>query len=69
MEDWKGQCHRCGNFSSSHGMSFFNVDLLCGDCLDKEEAHPKFAEAKETELAAVMRGDYNFPGIGKPADL
>jgi hypothetical protein len=39
------------------------------ECLEKEEKHPKYKEAAAAELRAVQAGNYNFPGIGKPADL
>jgi len=35
----------------------------------KERAHRQFAEAAEAEEAAVRRGDFNFRGIGLPADV
>jgi hypothetical protein len=50
-------------------MSRFNTETICIPCERKEKAHPKYAEAARVELAAVKRGDYNFPDIGKPADL
>lgn len=50
-------------------MSYFNTDECCFACLRKEQQHPDYEKAKQAELEAVMRGDRNFPGIGKPADL
>jgi hypothetical protein len=50
-------------------MSRFNVDWICGECETKEKAHPEYPRAAAAELAAVKRGEYNYPGIGKPADL
>jgi hypothetical protein len=50
-------------------MSKFNTDLLCLNCKEREEAHPKYREACEAEENAVRRGDMNFPGIGRPEDL
>ena len=50
-------------------MSRFNTDIICDPCEKLERAHPKYREAQEAELAAVKAGNYNFPGIGKPADL
>jgi hypothetical protein len=38
-------------------------------CIDKEQKHPKYAEAREAEYNAVRSGNYNYRGIGKPADL
>jgi hypothetical protein len=45
------------------------MDMICFNCSDLERAHPKYREAREAELEALKRGDYNFPGIGKPDDL
>ena len=50
-------------------MSRFNQNQICMVCDDKERAHPSYAEAAAVELAAVQRGDYNFPGVGLPAEL
>lgn len=66
---WTGHCQRCGQKSLGYSMSFFNEDLICFDCIDKERRHPEYAAAHAAEKAAVLRGDYNFPGVGKPLDL
>jgi hypothetical protein len=50
-------------------MSRFNTDTICPPCEDREKKHPKYQEARDTEMRAVQQGNYNFPGIGKPADL
>jgi len=50
-------------------MSYFNTDDCCLDCLEKERQHPDYKRAKEAEMRAVQRGDYNFPGVGRPSDL
>jgi hypothetical protein len=50
-------------------MSMFNTDSICFDCRDIEKQHPLYEEARRIESEAVMRGDYNFPGIGLPPDL
>ena len=50
-------------------MSMFNEQEICMDCKDKEEKHPKYQEARDAEHREVMNGNYNFKGIGKPADL
>ena len=62
-------CDRCGERPIALTMSKFNTDMVCRVCEDKEKAHPKYDEAVEAELAAVRRGEYNYPGIGKPEDL
>lgn len=62
-------CHRCGKPTLVTKGSYFNTEMLCGLCVEKEQAHPKYKEAVEAENQAVRQGDYNFPGIGKPPDL
>lgn len=67
------QCERCGRETFVTTMSVFNTETICsgGDesCKSKERRHPKYEEAHRIESEAVRSGDYNFPGIGKPADL
>lgn len=62
-------CERCYTETNVTTGSYFNRQMICLECDRKERAHPKYAEAKRIEGEAVKRGDYNFPGIGKPADL
>lgn len=62
-------CGRCGGETHAIVCSFFNTDMICVACADAEKAHPRYAEAVEREVAACRRGDYNFAGIGLPADL
>jgi hypothetical protein len=50
-------------------MSRFNTDEICMECEEKEKKHPDYPRAVKAEAAAVRAGNYNFPGIGKPADL
>ena len=47
-------------------MSRFNEDVLCTTCEREERQHPDYRKAADAELAAVKRGDMNFPGIGWP---
>lgn len=64
------KCDRCGSSDGVLTGSFFNEEMICIDvCKPKEQAHPKYAEAKAVEAEQVRNGNYNFPGIGKPADL
>lgn len=62
-------CQRCRKETNAHTMSRFDTQDICLDCREKEKRHPKYAEAVAAELAEVRKGNYNFPGIGKPADL
>ncbi len=62
-------CQRCGASGVPLIMSRFNTDMICLACQDREKAHPAYPAAAQAEAAAVRRGERNFPGIGKPADL
>ena len=50
-------------------MSRFNTEMCCEVCLTAERQLPEYAEAERAEREAVLRGDYNFPGIGYPERL
>lgn len=63
------KCDRCRKDTLATTMSFFNTDTLCLSCWDKERNHPDYARAVQVETEAVRRGNYKFPGIGKPSDL
>ncbi|MDQ4119849.1 MAG: gamma-glutamylcyclotransferase [Acidobacteriota bacterium] len=62
-------CERCGKKTNTWTMSKFNVETICMDCKRREKAHPLYDEADLAEFTAVMSGNYNYPGIGAPADL
>ena len=62
-------CDRCNKETATWTMSRFNTQQICPHCQERERNHPRYREACEAERAAVLSGDYNFPGIGKPADL
>jgi hypothetical protein len=49
--------------------SYFNNDWICIGCADKERLHPDYERAKKIEHEHVLKGNYNFEGIGKPDDL
>jgi len=63
-EGWKGKCQRCGEKGNTSTMSWFNTDLICMDCSDKEKSHPKYQEAKDREHAEVKKGNLNYGGVG-----
>jgi len=63
------KCERCGHCSRITTMSMFNPDTLCMGCKSKEEKHPMYQEARKAERQACLRGEMNYPGIGKPQDL
>lgn len=62
-------CDRCGKETLMTTMSWFNTEVICGDCDEAERAHPDFERARATETAAVQSGNMNYPGVGLPADL
>lgn len=66
---YKQKCERCFKKTNSTTMSIFNTQMVCPNCIKKEEDHPHYEEAKEVELQEVKHGNYNFPGIGLPKDL
>lgn len=63
------KCDRCKKDANPHIMSMFNEDIICMDCKNREVAHPLYKQALTTESNHVRNGNYNFLGIGLPADL
>jgi recombinational DNA repair protein (RecF pathway) len=63
------KCDRCKTPTRVTTGSWFNQEMICQTCVQLEWAHPMFETAKRVETEAVLQGDYNFPGIGKPHDL
>jgi hypothetical protein len=59
-------CDRCKKETKVHTMSMFNTEEICMECAKKERAHSKYEEARREELEEIRRGNFNFPGIGKP---
>ena len=39
------------------------------ECDEAERKHPDFEKARKAEHDQVVKGNYNFAGIGLPADL
>jgi len=62
-------CERCGAETHATTTSMFNTQTICMDCKRAEKRHPQYQAAVEAEGAACRSGNYNFPGIGLPADL
>lgn len=62
-------CDRCSKETNVTKMSRFNTDIICIPCENIEKQHPSYQHACEVERAEVLNGNYNFQGIGKPADL
>jgi len=64
-----GKCDRCNEKSIVFGMSFFNTDMICEDCIAEEKSHSMYKKAREEELKEVKKGNLNFKGIGLPKEL
>ena len=64
------KCQRCGN-KNPHFLrcSYFNTEMICERCCDKEAKHELYKLAKSIENIEVLRGNYNFEGIGLPKEL
>jgi len=58
------ECQRCGLETKVHTTSIFNTQDICLLCKAEEKQHPKYNEARLTELEEVKKGNYNFEGIG-----
>ena len=63
------KCQRCGKEGDAVTMSMFNTDWCCPGCIEIEKAHPDYQKARDVELEQLQQKNYNFPGIGLPADL
>jgi len=44
-------------------MSMFNRDSICLDCKEKEIKDKDYKLAQKAEREAILKGDFNFPGI------
>lgn len=62
-------CERCYKKTLATTMSYFNTQMICLDCEKLEREHKEFKRAQEAEEAQVRVGNFNYGGIGKPADL
>lgn len=65
------KCARCGVPLESvvHTTSMFNKDVICVDCKDREKRHPLYEKAVKVEREEVLKGNYNYEGIGCPPEL
>jgi len=63
------KCDRCQTPTTTFQMSFFNTQMCCLACIEKEQKHPDYEKARKAELGALHFGNRNFKGIGLPKDL
>ncbi len=59
------RCARCRKETDITIMSMLNTEILCLDCREAEQHDPRYEAARRAEGEAVLRGDLNFPGIGR----
>ena len=62
-------CERCDSETNKTTMSWFNTQMICEPCDEKELSHKDIEKAKAKELEQVKQGNYNYEGIGLPSDL
>jgi hypothetical protein len=64
------KCDRCNKPTNGvTTMSIFNQEVICIPCKEAEKKETGYKEAVEADLAAIRKGDYNFPGIGRKTQL
>lgn len=62
-------CDRCGgSLKDGRIMSMFNTDCICMQCAGKERKLPEYKSALDAEHKQIKQGNYNFEGIGYPAN-
>ena len=57
-------CERCHKNTNVLTMSFFNTQMICMTCDEKERQRPDFEQARKADERAIKSGNYNFKGIG-----
>lgn len=58
-------CDRCGgSLKGGRIMSMYNTDCICMECKRKETQRLDYRRAVEADHAEIMKGNYNFGGIG-----
>ena len=57
----------CGGMDLLQGqsMSRFNKQIIYLECADREQLVHGYISAKKSKQDAVLRGDYNFQGVGR----
>lgn len=68
IKEWAGSCQRCDRESDVHIMSMFDISLICMECFEEEQVHPRYEAARDAELRELKKGNTNFEGIGYPAN-
>ena len=62
-------CERCNKPTHTTTGSYFNRQMICTSCDHKERSHPEYDRAVNVETQQVLKGNFNYEGIGLPEDL
>ena len=62
------RCERCNKETNTFTGSYFNTEMICLECDSLERKHPEYEKAKKLEYEQVLKGNYNYEGIGLPSD-
>ena len=54
------RCHRCNKFTRESRCSWYNGQIICPACSEKEKLRADYQACREAESEAVKRGDFNF---------
>ena len=57
-------CDSCFKKTPITTGSYFNLQMICLECEKAEKKNPRYEEAKRIENEQVLKGNYNFKGIG-----
>jgi hypothetical protein len=63
--------HACGRCKAGYvatGMSFFDEEWCCPQCLEDEKLLPGYGAAGEAERREVAAGNQRYPGVGLAAE-
>ena len=54
------RCDRCNTETRESICSWYNEQIICTSCAEKEKLRADYRACREAELEAVKRGDFNF---------
>jgi hypothetical protein len=57
-------CDRCHKQTTTTIMSMFNEDIICLHCKELERKQSDYQYACDEEQKEVLKGNYNFKGVG-----
>ena len=54
------KCQRCGTQTNTYRCSWFNEQMICTTCAEKEKKREDYQTCRKLEHEAVMKGNLNF---------